>query len=114
MHSISLCIPTLSFPLKMLQYVYIMKNEIVQVGDPVLRTKAKAVAKKDIGSRAIAGVLKRMKTALDKEEFGVAIAAPQLGEGLRIFMISGKSFLSAEDKEEGKEAPPDKILSTPS
>ena len=69
-----------------------MKETIVQVGDPVLRQKAAPVAKKDINSRRVAGVISRMKKALEKEEFGVAIAAPQIGESLRIFVIAGRVF----------------------
>ncbi len=69
-----------------------MKKEIVQAGDPVLREVAKLVAKKDITSRKITGVISRMKELLKKEEFGVAMAAPQIGESLRIFVIAGKAF----------------------
>ncbi|HEY4477541.1 MAG TPA: peptide deformylase [Candidatus Paceibacterota bacterium] len=69
-----------------------MKDPIVQAGDPVLRGTAKAVAKKDIGSAKINKIIARMKKALAAEDFGVAIAAPQIGEPLRIFVIAGKAF----------------------
>ncbi len=81
-----------------------MKDPIVQAGDPVLRGTAKAVAKKDIGSAKIAKVITRMKKALAAEDFGVAIAAPQIGELLRIFVIAGKAF--APEIKEGEKAPP--------
>lgn len=80
-----------------------MKDAIVQVGDPVLRTKAKAVPKKDIASKAVQKVIASMKKALSKEEYGVAIAAPQIGEPLRIFVVAGKVF----DEETDEEAPED-------
>jgi len=70
----------------------------------VLRGKAKPVAKKDIGSAKIAKIIAQMKKALAKEAFGVALAAPQIGEPLRIFVISGKVF--APTLEEGEKAPP--------
>ncbi len=67
-----------------------MKNTIVNKDAPILRKTAKAVPIKDIPSKKIQNILKRMKTALKKEDDGVAIAAPQIGESVRIFIISGK------------------------
>jgi len=81
-----------------------MKDLIVQAGEPVLRGKAKPLAKKDIGSAKVAKVIARMKKALAKEPFGVALAAPQIGEPLRIFVIAGKVF--AQEIKEGEKAPP--------
>lgn len=81
-----------------------MKTHIVQIGDPVLRAKATPVAKKDISSRKLAGVILRMKNLLKKEEFGVAIAAPQIGESLRIFIVSGKAFEKSKEKEGADDA----------
>ena len=75
-----------------------------QAGEPVLRGTAKPVVKKDIGSAKIVKIIARMKKALAKEAFGVALAAPQIGEPLRMFVISGKVF--APQVEEGKKAPP--------
>jgi len=79
-----------------------------------LRGKAKPVIKKDIGSAKIAKVIARMKNALAKEAFGVALAAPQIGEPLRMFVISGKVF--APQVEEGEKAlppPPDRVFINP-
>src|SRR3989344_250701 len=67
------------------------KTEIVQRDAPVLRKKAHLVPVADIKSKKIRDILSRMKKALRVEEDGVAIAAPQIGESLRIFVISGKS-----------------------
>jgi len=75
-----------------------MKDPIVQAEEPILRKKAKEVAKKDIGSKKISSVIAHMKKALSNEDFGVAIAAPQIGESLRIFVIAGRAFLSDEEK----------------
>lgn len=63
----------------------------------MLRAAAKSVPKSDIGSPALSKILKKMSSALAKEGFGVAIAAPQIGESLRIFVVSGKVF---EDPDE--------------
>lgn len=100
-----------------------MKDKVVQVGDPVLRQRAKAVAKKDIGSRKVQGLIKRMRDVLAHEEFGVAIAAPQVNESLRIFVIAGKVFAkpaenSAPPGGPGRSrpeaaVPPDKVFINP-
>lgn len=91
-----------------------MKDTIVQEGDPVLRQIAKPIAKKDFGSRSLSAIIKKMKTALAKEEFGVALAAPQIGESLRMFIVAGKVFLhDDEDEGEKQPAPPDKVFINP-
>lgn len=74
-----------------------MKDVVVQEGAKVLREKAKPVLKRDIGSAALNAVIKKMKDTLDTEEFGVAIAAPQIGESLRMFVIAGKAFETDEE-----------------
>ena len=65
------------------------KTEILQKDAPVLRKIAKSVAIKDIGSQKIKELLEKMKVALHAEEDGVALAAPQIGESLRIFIVRG-------------------------
>jgi peptide deformylase len=71
--------------------------KIVQNGDKVLRDIAKEVKISDIGSAKIRAVLKAMTAGLNAQGDGVAIAAPQIGESLRIFIVSGRAF----DIEEG-------------
>jgi peptide deformylase len=96
-----------------------MKDPIVQEGARVLREKAKPVAKKDIGGKELNAVIKKMKGALAGENFGVAIAAPQIGKSLRIFVIAGKAFLSDEEKkgfeetDEGVDVPDDMVFINP-
>ncbi|MFA6269954.1 MAG: peptide deformylase [Candidatus Paceibacterota bacterium] len=67
-------------------------NEIVQQENKILRKISKAVPIASIKSTKIASILERMTEALDKQEDGVAIAAPQIGENLRIFIVSKKIF----------------------
>jgi peptide deformylase len=74
------------------------KDPVVQVGTAVLNEVAKPIAKKDIRSRKVASVIKRMKAVLKKEQFGVAIAAPQIGESLRIFIVAGRMLRSGAGK----------------
>lgn len=56
---------------------------------PVLRQIAAPVPAEDIGSKKLGDLLAKMKKALHQEDDGVAIAAPQVGAGLRIFMVRG-------------------------
>jgi peptide deformylase len=67
-------------------------SNIVQRENKVLRQVAKEVPKEDIGKPKIKKVLKEMAIALASQEDGVAIAAPQIGSPLRIFLVSGKIF----------------------
>ena len=63
---------------------------IVQVPDQVLRRTALPVAVAAVKSKMIRALIEEMKAAVDREEDAVAIAAPQLGESLRIFVVSKK------------------------
>lgn len=67
-------------------------ESIIQKENPLLRERAREVSIEDIKSRKIETVIRRMEKALDKEDDGIAIAAPQIGESLRIFVVSKKVF----------------------
>jgi peptide deformylase len=69
-------------------------KDIVQVGTPVLRVKAEEVPIKDITSPEITRVIQDMWEALDKEPDGAALAAPQIGVPLRIFILAKRVFAS--------------------
>ena len=69
-----------------------MNPKLVQKDNPVLRKDAQAVAIADIQSEEIQAVIKEMKETLFTQDDGVAIAAPQIGYSLRIFVISRKMF----------------------
>lgn len=60
---------------------------IVQKGNKILRQKAKEVPVKEIKSKKIQAVIKRMAEILPAAKDGVALAAPQIGESLRIFIV---------------------------
>jgi len=80
------------------------KPTIVDKDAPVLRLHAKPVLIKDIRSKKVQDILKHMKTALKREEDGVAIAAPQIGKSLRIFIMSGRvPRLLNKKPDEGKD-----------
>ena len=67
-------------------------KEIVQAENKVLRQTAKDYPLAEIGSPKFSKLILEMNTALDSQEDGVAIAAPQIGESWRIFIVSGKAF----------------------
>jgi peptide deformylase len=67
-------------------------KKIVQREEKVLRKVAKEVPVKEITSPKIQKILKEMSAALKTQDDGVAIAAPQIGYSLQIFVISGKIF----------------------
>ncbi len=71
--------------------------EILQRDKKVLRQTAEDVNPKDIGSEKLDKIISNMKTALKSQPDGIAIAAPQIGVSLRIFIVSG-SLLKEADK----------------
>ena len=73
-----------------------MKTEILQRNADVLRKTSQPVPLEDIMSKKVKGVIERMRKAVHAEEDGVAIAAPQIGEGLRIFLVNGEMFGSED------------------
>jgi peptide deformylase len=74
---------------------------IVQQNDPVLRKKAKPVPLSMIGSAELNKILSDMSTSLASQKDGVAIAAPQIGVSLQIFMVSGSVLSKADKKYKG-------------
>jgi peptide deformylase len=67
-------------------------SKIVQVGDNVLRGTASEVPVEDIPGPKIQGIIKDMRETLAAEPDGAALAAPQIGVPLRIFVISERVF----------------------
>ncbi len=98
-----------------------MRSILPQEENPALRETAQPVALSDIGSERIRVLIYDMKRLLAKEKFGVALAAPQVGESLRLFIVSGKALArgarNAEDEEDkGDEdipALPDQVYINP-
>lgn len=80
----------------------------------VLRETAHPVPKDKIESEEIQGVINDMKETLADVGDGVAIAAPQIGKPLRIFVVSGAVFEErnkAKGREPGDE--PDRVYINP-
>lgn len=61
---------------------------IVQQGHEVLRKVAQYVKVDDIGSPEIQSTIMNMHASLATQKDGVALAAPQIGESLQIFVVA--------------------------
>lgn len=61
-------------------------TDIVQDGAPVLRKIAEPVSEDLFGTDELSKILKEMEVALDAQPDGVALAAPQIGISLSIFI----------------------------
>jgi peptide deformylase len=66
-------------------------TDIVQEPSPVLRQVAAPLSITEIKSARIKKILDDMKTALAGQDDGVAIAAPQIGHSLRIFVVAQRA-----------------------
>ncbi len=66
---------------------------VIQKGAPVLRQIAKSVPAKAIRSAKLKRIIERMQRVIAEQDDAVAVAAPQIGEPWRIFVVAGKVFL---------------------
>ncbi len=87
----------------------------MQKENPILRKVAEPVSLEEIKSRKVETIIRRMQKALDGEDDGIAIAAPQIGESLRIFVVSKKVYdlLDQESSEPTPKTPQDLIFINP-
>jgi peptide deformylase len=72
----------------------------------VLRGNAKTIPLTKIASLEIRQIIHQMTYALDGESGGVAIAAPQIGVPLRIFIVSRRAFTIANEEKAKKDNTP--------
>ena len=66
------------------------KLKIVELGEKILRTKAKAVSVKELKTKKFQDLIDNMIKTCDLNS-GVGIAAPQVNEGLRVFILWSRS-----------------------
>jgi len=67
-------------------------KKILQKDEKVLRKETKEIPVREITTPKIQKILKEMSVALKSQEDGVAIAAPQIGYPLKVFVVAGKIF----------------------
>src|SRR3989338_3697441 len=72
--------------------------------NPVLRQTAKNLPISDIKSARIRALISEMKKLLSVEKYGVALAAPQVGELIRLFIISGRAPARGKTNAPGAES----------
>ncbi len=77
--------------------------DILQHGDDILSQKAKVVPLEEISSDKIKAVIKNMSKSMHSQKDGVAIAAPQIGESLRIFVVDGDLLTKADPSYKGED-----------
>src|SRR5688572_32305372 len=68
---------------------------IVVYGDPVLRQKAKEIEKGTDLTQLIQDMYETMYSAQ-----GIGLAAPQIGKGVRLFVVDGSALHDEEDEDE--------------
>jgi len=87
-----------------------MRTILTANKNAALRKVAREIAVSEIESKRIQTIIAEMKKLLSKEEFGVALAAPQVGESLKLFVVSGRALArgsrnSPDEPEKKDEAP---------
>lgn len=75
--------------------------KIVQKEQPVLRDIAQLVPLKEIGTDKINKIIKDLIEEMEGQKDGIAIAAPQIGISLRIFVVNGKLLKQADHSYKG-------------
>lgn len=91
--------------------------------NPALRQKAQELPVQEISSKRTQDLIRNMKTLLTKEKYGVALAAPQVGEPVRLFIVSGRAIARGSrnspdepepaDKKDELPPPPDQVYINP-
>lgn len=79
--------------------------------NPALREISKPLTVEEISSPRIQTLIAEMKALLAQEKLGVALAAPQVGEAVRLFVVSGAALARQED--EHAPALPDQVYINP-
>ena len=91
--------------------------------NPTLRQIAQELPINEITGKQTQKLIGDMKALLSKEKYGVALAAPQVGEPLRLFIVSGRALARGKRNapdESGNEVaqqelppPPDQVYINP-
>ncbi len=67
-------------------------SKIVSKGHPALESVAREIKPGEIGSEWLNSIILTMREELASQDDGVAIAAPQVGESIRLFVVSPTAF----------------------
>lgn len=69
-----------------------MRTILPEGENPALREISREIPLGEIPAAPIKKLIADMKKLLSKEEYGVALAASQVGEAVRLFIVSGKAL----------------------
>ena len=88
---------------------------ILQKEAAELRKISVPIAPEAISSLNTKKLITRLKKALSSQDDGVAIAAPQIGENVRVFVVSGRTLamIAAEKSDEKNPPLPDLVFINP-
>lgn len=74
--------------------------KITEFGNPVLRQEARKLTIKEIRSAKVRKLINDMREFLASKKMGVGLAAPQVGEGISLALISIRPTKNRKDAEE--------------
>lgn len=87
--------------------------EVLQKEDKILKQIAKEVPLGDISKPKIQNTISEMKDILKNTNDALALAAPQIGESIRLFIISKKAFSIKSDLNELENEGEDMVFINP-
>jgi len=86
-----------------------MREIIPEKKNSALREVAREIPLADITGTRVQNLITDMKALLSSEDYGVALAASQVGEPVRLFIVSGRALArgsrNAPDEDETEETP---------
>ncbi len=85
---------------------------ICHIPDPILQEQCAEIPIQDISHEKIQKIITNMSQALIQSGDGVAIAAPQIGQAVRIFVVAGQTF-DILNNYHGGHVSPDKVFINP-
>ncbi len=90
-----------------------MKRDIIpEAKNPALREISREIPIAEIRSAHTQSLIRDMQALLSKEEYGVALAACQVGEPVRLFIVSGKALARGTRNAPDEESPAGDSLPT--
>lgn len=81
-----------------------MRTILPYTDNPALREVAREIPLSEIVNASTHKLISDMKRLLADEKYGVALAASQVGEPLRLFVVSGRALARDAKDDEGDEA----------
>ncbi|MCE9541269.1 peptide deformylase [Candidatus Kaiserbacteria bacterium] len=93
--------------------VAVMRTIIPEQKNPALREISREIPVSEIQGKHIQSVIADMKKLLAKEDFGVALAANQVGEPIRLFIVSWRALARGSRNAPDEEDVPDDAPALP-